>query len=153
MSIVEEMTLSLFGESSEKGNPSIPDLIEPAVKILEQKGYDVKYASPGYVDTRFENDRDKDGVINGKHRTTGRIVFARDYSFNETPDRWTWKVLDNGAKALYVKPYTFSGKEGKEDEGFIKWQTAYIDSLMAWVKQLPKVGENKKSEEETSKDE
>ena len=144
MSILDEMSLSLFGESSEKGDPKIPDVIEPAIKILESKGYKVKYASPGYVNTRFDNDRNKDGVINGKHQTTGRIVFSRNYNFPNTPDKWTWKVLNNNSKALYVKPYSYTGAEGKEDEAFIKWQTAYIDSLTTWAKALPNAGEDKK---------
>jgi len=141
MSMLDAMIYNLFGESSEEGDPKVPDLIESAVKILEDKGYDVKYASPGYVDTRFSNDRDKDGVINGKHATTGRIIFARDYSFNETPKFWEWKVLSNKSKALYVKPYSYNGPQGKEDENFKKWQAAYIDSVASWAKGLPKVGE------------
>ena len=50
----------LFDEYFKESNdPDIPDGIESTVKILESKGYAVKYSSPGHLNTRFDNDRNK----------------------------------------------------------------------------------------------
>lgn len=140
-SLVKDLEFLYF----ESGDPDIPDLIEPIVKQLESKGYQVKYASPGHTNTRFDNDQNKDGVINAKMRSTARIIFSRDYRFKTTPQGWEWKVLENGSKALYVKPYTYNEKMGSKEEAFKKWQTFYIDNMKSWVTDLPKAGSDAKS--------
>lgn len=142
--IIDNMFYEFFGEATEKNDKDIPDVIEPTVKVLEGKGYQVKYASPGHLNTKFDNDRDKDSVINGKFASTARIVFARNYKFSNTPQNWEWKVLHNGTKALYVKPYSYNDEKGTEHELFVKWQTSYIDSLYTWARSLPKAGEDDK---------
>lgn len=148
-SIVDEMFESFFGfESTEGGNPDIPDKIEPIINEIESKGYKVKYSSPGYSNTRFSNDRDKNGVINAKMVTTGRVIFSRDYKFTTTPKGWEWKVLKNGSKALYVKPYTYNEKMGTEKEAFQKWQKVYMDSLKEWAVKLPQCGTSDDTEHE-----
>lgn len=144
--IVEDMMMEFFGESSNGGNDDVPDKIEPVVQMIESKGYQVKYASPGYSHTRFDNDRNKDGVINNKLVTTGRIIFSRNYEFKTTPDGWEWKVLDNGAKALYVKQYTYNKKMGNETEAFEKWQNHYMASIKKWAANLPNVGTSDSSD-------
>lgn len=133
-----------------ENDSSIPDLIEPIIKQLESKGYQVKYASPGHVNTRFDNDKNKDGVINAKMTSTARIIFSRDYHFNTTPQGWEWKVLHNDAKALYVKPYTYNEKMGSKEDAFKKWQTFYISNIKTWAAELPKVGSDKKTAPDTN---
>ena len=137
--IVDNMFLEFFGESSNGGDDKVPDKIEPVVKTIESKGYQVKYASPGYHHTRFDNDRNKDGVINDKLVTTGRIIFSRNYKFKNTPEGWEWKVLENGVKALYVKKYTYNEKMGTEKQAFEKWQNRYLNSIKTWAAELPHV--------------
>jgi hypothetical protein len=139
-SLTDKLFESFFGESSAGGDERIPDKIEPIVHAIESKGYKVKYASPGYTNTRFDNDRNKDGVINAKMVTTGRIIFSRNYKFPKTPKGWEWKVLENGSKALYVKPFTYNEKMGSKKEAFQKWQKFYIDSITEWSAELPECG-------------
>ena len=141
-SLVKDLEFLYF----EAGDPDIPDLIEPIVKQLESKGYQVKYASPGHINTTFDNDRNKDGVINSKMTSTARIIFSRDYHFKTTPQGWEWKILQNDSKALYVKPYTYNEKMGPKDEAFKKWQTFYISNIKSWVTDLPKAGSDVKTE-------
>ena len=117
-SLVDRLFVEYFNEGSEEGNPKIPDEIESVVKKIESKGYDVKYSSPGYADTTFKRDQNKDGIINSKMATTARIIFARDYKFKNTPQGWMWKILHNNSKALYVKPYTYNEKMGTPKEAF-----------------------------------
>lgn len=147
MSISDEMYKNFFFEA---GDPDIPDLIEPVVKILERKGYGVKYSSPGHTNTRFENDRNKDTVINGKYTTTARIIFDHDYKFPNTPQGWEWKVLKNNSKALYVKPYSQSQKHGNPENAFKKWQQFYMSTIRTWAENLPEVGESEKGAPDTN---
>jgi ADP-ribose pyrophosphatase YjhB (NUDIX family) len=150
MDMSSVMMAEFFGESSENDS-KINDKIEPFVKKIEAKGYEVKYSSPGYANTRFDNDRDKNGVINAKMVTTGRIIFARDYHFDETPQGWTWKVMNNGAKALYVKPYTYNPRMGNEETAFKKWQEFYLSNLADWIERLDNCGkDNKENPEDTN---
>lgn len=135
----EAMMNEFFGEST---TDKIPDLIEPIVKMLEGKGYQVKYASPGHANTRFDNDQNKDGVINSKFATTARIIFSRDYKFSTTPQQWEWKVMDNDVKALYVKDYTYNKKQGTPEEAFKKYQDFYLSTLKTWAEKLPKAGDD-----------
>ena len=99
---INRMYRELFENDS-----NIPDEIEGYVTRLKIKGYNVEYASPGYAKTRFDNDQNKDGIINGKMVSTGRIIFSKNYHFDKTPEGWTWKILHNGAKGLYVKPFNY----------------------------------------------
>ena len=139
-SLTDDMIFMYFSESNDD---KIPDLIEPIVKKIESKGYEVKYASPGHVNTSFNNDRNEDGVINAKMVTTARIIFARNYKFKNTPQGWEWKILHNGSKALYARPYTYNEKMGSKEKAFEKWQTFYIDALKEWAVSLPSAGSDK----------
>ena len=126
-------------EAKKVNTNNIPDEIEPIVKKLEAKGYDVKYASPGYIDGHFKNDANKDGVVNGKMVSTGRVIFARNYRFQTTPDGWGWKALHNGFKALYVKPRS-NDYDDNTDYNVIEWHNKCIKSLREWADNLPKMG-------------
>lgn len=143
MPTVDDLFLLFF----EAGDKDVPDLIEPIIDQLEKKGYQVKYSSPGYPDSTFKNDRDKDGVVNSKLTSTARVIFSRNYKFSKTPQGWEWKILHNGTKALYVKPYTYNEKWGTGKTAQKKWQIYYIDSLKTWVASLPNVGEEDKNSE------
>lgn len=147
---ISQLMMEAFFESA--GNDEkIPDLIEPIVEELESKGYEVKYASPGHMNTRFSNDRNDDGVINSKLVSTARIIFSRDYKFKTTPQGWEWKILHNNVKALYVKPYTWNEKLYKtKEEAFKHWQIFYIDNLKTWVKELHEAGSDKKTAPDTN---
>ena len=131
----------------------VPNDIEPMVKKLENKGYKVKYSSPGYSNTRFDNDKNGDGVINSKLVSTARIIFERNYRFDNTPQGWEWKVLENQAKALYVKPYTYNEDQGSKKDAFNKWQKFYLSTLSEWIDKLPQVGKEIKDENDPAGDE
>ena len=128
-------------------NEKTPDPIKHIVVMLEGKGYRVKYSSPGYMDSYFKRDRNKDGVINGKTASSARIIFSNDYRFNTTPKYWEWKVLDNGFKALYVKPMS----ENEDPNQMSKWKQKYMDSLEMWVKNLPMAGTDDKEDHKEDK--
>ena len=145
--LVDDLFNDFFMEGN---NPDIPDEIESVVKKLESKGYKVKYASPGHSNTKFSNDRNKDGIIYAKLVTTGRIIFEKDYKFKNTPQGWEWKILNNGAKALYVKKYTYNEKMGTEKEAFEKWKDFYLSTIRDWVDALPQRGSNEETAPDTN---
>ena len=149
-SIVKDMEFMYL----ESNDPDINDAIEPIVKRLEAKGYKVKYASPGYDNTRFSNDRDKDGVVNGKMVGTAKIIFEKNYKFKTTPDGWEWKILpSNGFKALYVAPYSFNKKKYKsEEEARKQWREFYLSNIKTWVTQLPEQGSDEEAAPDTEFD-
>lgn len=120
-----------------KGNPDINDEIEPIVDMLEDKGYKVAYSSPGYLNTKFKNDTNGDNISYGKLVSTARIVFEKDYHFDNSPKGWDWKVTDGENKSLYVHPYTYSKKHGKPPIAFDKWKRFYLGNLMTWANELP----------------
>lgn len=147
--LVDSMFKGFFeaGENQDDSNEKTPDPIKHIVVALEGKGYRVKYSSPGYMDSHFKRDRNKDGVINGKTASSARIVFSKDYRFNTTPKYWEWKVLDNGFKALYVKPMS----ENDDPNQMSKWKQKYMDSLEMWVKNLPMAGTADKEDHKEDK--
>ena len=138
--LVDPLWKTIFeaDESDKKddSNEKTPDPIKNIVLNLEGKGYRVKYSSPGYMDSHFKRDKNKDGVINGKTASSARIVFSKNYRFNTTPKYWEWKVMENGFKALYVKPIS----ENDDPNQMSKWKEKYMQSLETWVKNLPMAG-------------
>lgn len=143
MSRVDEIFNEYFAESNT--SDKVPDNIEDSVKVLESKGYNVKYASPGYVNSPFTRDANKDGILNGKFVSTARVIFERDYHFSSTPQGWTWKVLDNGSKALYVKPHSYDyDKADDKEKQFVEWQAWYLTSLYDWAKSISNRGDDNK---------
>lgn len=128
-SITDDLYENLFAESSVK----TPIEMSKIVDKLDSKGYKVKYASPGYLNTRFKNDRDKNIIINGKLTSTARVIFKDRELKVEAPDLWEFKVLED-CTALYVKPYSYSEEfQGTPDEAFSKWQEEYMNSLDRWA--------------------
>ena len=155
--LVDSMWKSIFesdesnkedtSKKKDDSNEKTPDPIKHIVLDLEGKGYRVKYSSPGYMDSHFKRDKNNDGVINGKTASSARIVFSKNYRFNTTPKYWEWKVMDNGFKALYVKPMS----ENDDPNQLSKWKEKYMQSLETWVKNLPMAGAAK--DEESKPDE
>ena len=87
--------------------------IKPIVEIFNKKGYKVKYASPGYVDERKKNDRDKDGVYYGKTYSTARIMFDGPYTLPTPPEGWHVREVD-GYTYLDVNPKNADKPSDKE---------------------------------------
>lgn len=127
--ITDNLYYELFSESSVK----TPIEMSKIVDKLDSKGYKVKYASPGHLNTRFKNDRNKDLIINGKLTSTARVIFKNIEKKIEPPYLWEFKVLD-GCTGLYVKPYSYSEEyQGSPEEAFKKWQEEYMNSLDQWA--------------------
>ena len=57
------------------------------------------------------------------------------------------KVLDEDKVGIYVKPPTFKIMDGLPKEAFYKWKKKYMNALEKWVTDLPKFGEQNKTDE------
>jgi hypothetical protein len=126
--VVNEMYNNLFEASVET-----PDEMKRIVEHLESKGYKVKYASPGHLNTKFKNDRNGDRISNSKMVSTARIIFKNPELKIEPPYLWELKIMDD-CTGLYVKPYTYNeASQGSKDEAFIKWKENYMKSLDEWA--------------------
>nr|DAS58608.1 MAG TPA: hypothetical protein [Caudoviricetes sp.] len=115
-----------------------PD-IKPILDILNRKGYHTKYSCSGHEKTRITNDRDRNGVYNGKLYTTARITFDKIYKLPSTPDRWRVSEKD-GKTSIYSNPYSYGEHQGSPDEAFPKWKEMYMATLKSWAENLPEVG-------------
>ena len=107
--------------------------------MLNSKGYQVKYSSPGYPSERRKEDIYKDGVLNGKLYTSARLVFKKDYKFKDVPKGWELKVMDNDAIGLYVKNPTYKITDGVPKEAFYNWKNKYMGNLRRWAERLKPV--------------
>ena len=114
---------------------------------LNKKGYKTKYSCSGHPSARFKRDKFRDGVLNKRLYSTARIVFAKDYDFPSIPKGWEMKVLDEDKVGIYVKPPTFKIMDGLPKEAFYKWKKKYMYALENWVSNLPKFGEQNKTDE------
>lgn len=120
--------------------------MKPIVDKLNEKGYKVKYASPGHKNLRKKEDKEPDGVYNGKLYSDARIMFDKEYDMGEAPKGWKWRIVD-GCFYLDVKDKTHNPDEDKRtpDEIFAEWKKEYMDSLRKFVDEL----DSKKSGETT----
>lgn len=130
-------------ESTKEIDEDIKDII----KTLNDKGYITKYSCSGHPSARFKRDRFRDGVLNKRLYSTARIVFAKDYDLPSIPKGWEMKVLDEDKVGIYVKPPTFKIMDGLPKEAFYKWKKKYMNALEKWVSDLPKFGEQNKTDE------
>ena len=150
MSYYSETASDVLGERIgifEKASDKVPDMLKDAVKKLEDKGYIVNFSSPGYVDGKFKNDQNKDTVINGKHRSTGRVVFKKKYIFEDAPVGWEIKYFAK-CVGIYVIPKTFDyDGDLSPEESFEKWQGKYLYELDKWVDDLKADGTGDTKEE------
>lgn len=117
----------------------ISNEIMDVVATLNNKGYKVKYSSPGYPSERRKEDIYKDGVLNGKLYTSARLVFKKDYKFKDVPKGWELKVMDNNAVGLYVKNPTYKITDGLPKDAFYNWKTKYMANLRSWADKLEPV--------------
>lgn len=138
--------LSSFVNEAANIDPAIKDIIAS----LNAKGYKTRYSSAGHFKLRKKEDREPDGVYNGKLYSDARVQFKGTYHFGAAPKYWFWKKVD-GDDYLDVVPLVYNDKDGTPDEAFAKWRTNYLNSLDAWVKKLPSA-DNNKNDEPTPKD-
>lgn len=119
---------------------------------LNRKGYKTKYSCSGHKRS-FKEDRNDDGVINGKLTSGARIMFMDDYEFPDPPKHWGWKTVD-GKDYLYVISVSHNADKIDSDKAFDAWKNKYMASLKRWVDSLPDQAEadqvikNKAKEEE-----
>ena len=119
---------------------------------LNRKGYKTKYSCTGHKRS-FKEDRNDDGVINGKLTSGARIMFMDDYEFPDPPKHWGWKTVD-GKDYLYVIAVSHNADKIDSDKAFDAWKNKYMASLKRWVDSLPDQAEadqvikNKAKEEE-----
>ena len=119
---------------------------------LNRKGYKTKYSCSGHKRS-FKEDRNDDGVINGKLTSGARIMFMDDYEFPDPPKHWGWKTVD-GKDYLYVIAVSHNADKIDSDKAFDAWKNKYMASLKRWVDSLPDQAEadqvikNKAKEEE-----
>ena len=119
---------------------------------LNRKGYKTKYSCSGHKRS-FKEDRNDDGVINGKLTSGARIMFMDDYEFPDPPKHWGWKTVD-GKDYLYVISVSHNADKIDSEKAFDAWKNKYMASLKRWVDSLPDQAEsdqvikNKAKEEE-----
>lgn len=157
--VVEESALITFANDSEfeemmmEATDKIDEDIKPIIDSLNEKGYKTKYSCSGHPSARFKKDRFRDGVLYDKLYTTARIVFDGKYDIT-APKHWEVKTLNDGKDtALYPKAPSFKIVDGLPKDAFYKWKDRYMNGLESWVEKLPKVGEEKSSENEEEKEE
>ena len=109
--------------------------IAPIVDMLEEKGYRVKYASPGHSKLCKKEDKEPDGVYKGKIYSDARIMFEEKYDFSGCPEGWHWREVD-GCSYLDINEKTYDEKDGTPNEAFDKWKKSYMNSLKNWVSDL-----------------
>lgn len=122
----------------------IPDDFKPIIELLNKKGYETKYSSPGYEGETIKNDRNKDGVLNGKLYTSARITFAKEYDF-KAPELWV-KTNKDDKTFLNVDQKSFDYSKPSTDAEFSKWKEKYLSSLISWVHELPDLTKKKKED-------
>ena len=107
---------------------------------LNRKGYKTKYSCSGHKRS-FKEDRNDDGVINGKLTSGARIMFMDDYEFPDPPKHWGWKTVD-GKDYLYVISVSHNADKVDSDKAFDAWKNKYMASLKRWVDSLPDQAES-----------
>lgn len=128
--------------------------MKPIVDKLNEKGYKVKYASPGHKNLRKKEDKEPDGVYEGKLYSDARIMFDKEYNMGEAPEGWKWRTVD-GCSYLDIKDKTHDPENDKRtpDEIFSEWKKEYMDSLRKFVDELKPNGssnDDSSSEKESS---
>ena len=137
----EEVKESVYEVIVEAAN--MEDEIKPIVDKLNEKGYKVKYASPGHKNLRKKEDKEPDGIYYSKLYSDARVMFADKYSFGDAPKYWHWRDVE-GCSYLDITPLRYDKKDGSQDEAFTKWKENYMNSLKTFVDGLKKNGEEVK---------
>lgn len=127
----------------------IEDEIKPIVNKLNEKGYTVRYASPGHHIKKKE-DNDKDGKYYGKLYSDARIMFDNNYNLGEAPEYWHFRIVD-GCSYLDITPKDTNSKtEDDLSSDFFNWKKSYMNTLEKWADELE---DNKNVRSESKKDE
>lgn len=111
---------------------NIEDEMKPIVQKLNDKGYKVKYSSPGHRSLRKKEDKEPDGVYYNKLYSDARVMFDNKYSFPDSPKYWHWRDVD-GCSYLDITPIPYKDKDGNPDDVFKKWKENYMNSLKEFV--------------------
>lgn len=123
------------------------DEIKPIVEKLNEKGYKVRYASPGHHIKKKE-DNNKDGKYYGKLYSDARIMFDDKYPFEDAPEYWHLRLVDKCSYLDITPEDTDSKSEDELTKDFHNWKQKYMNSLEKWVDELPENGKVSKSEKE-----
>lgn len=111
------------------------------VKILNEKGYKVKYSCGGHPASPKKEDRDRNNVYYNKLYTTARIVFDGKYKFQVAPKGWhfnpTTEKNNPPRTSLYADEITYNDKRGSGNQAFLAWKNKYMSALRTWVSQIP----------------
>lgn len=111
------------------------------VKILNEKGYNVKYSCAGHPASPKKDDRDRNNVYYGKLYSTARLVFDGKFKFQDSPKGWhfnpTTEKNDPPRTSLYVDEITYDEKKGSGNQAFLSWKNKYMSALRTWVSQIP----------------
>lgn len=111
------------------------------VKILNEKGYKVKYSCGGHPASPKKEDRNRNNVYYGKLYTTARIVFDGKYKFQDSPKGWhfnpTTEKNTPPRTSLYADEITYDDKKGSGNQAFLSWKNKYMSALRTWVSQIP----------------
>lgn len=129
-----EISLDVYTDwytEAKKPDDGIMDILA----TLNRKGYKTKYSCSGHKRS-FKEDRDDNGVINGKLTSGARIMFKGDYEFPDPPKHWGWKNVD-GKDYLYVLPKSHNADKIHADKAFDAWKNKYMASLKRWADSLP----------------
>lgn len=118
------------------------DGIMEILEILNKKGYKTKYSCSGHKKS-WKEDRNDDGIINGKLSSSARIMFKEDYNFPKPPKYWGFKSVD-GKDYLYVLPVSHNAKKEDNEKAFDAWKNKYMGTLRTWVENLPDVSSSEK---------
>lgn len=134
--MIDDMALIEFFTEAKKPDDGMMDILQ----TLNRKGYKTKYSCSGHKSS-FKEDRDDNGVINGKLTSGARIMFMDDYEFPDPPKHWGWKTVD-GKDYLYVISKYHNADRVDVDKAFDAWKNKYMGTLKRWVDELPDQNDN-----------
>lgn len=136
----------------------LEDSFKDVVDTFNNKGYKVKYASPGHPGLRKKVDKPADdslekhdGVYYDHLYSDARIMFKDKYKFPDPPKYWHWREVD-GCSYLDISPIRYD----KEKDGDVKtairnWKQDYMRSIRKYVKEIePNGGKDEAKEKEES---
>lgn len=129
---------------------NMEDEIKDIVAKFNEKGYEVKYASPGHINLRKKEDKEPDGVYYGKLYSDGRVMFKENYGLSKfsAPENWKWREVD-GCDYLDAIDKPYKDSDGTPNEAFKKFKDDALASLKEFVDKLPKKGSKEEPKEES----
>lgn len=145
-SVIDSLSALSVNLIQEKAD--LDEEMKPIVEKLNNKGYKVKYASPGHKNLRKKEDKEPDGMYKGKLYSDARIMFDKEYNMGEAPEGWKWRIVD-GCSYLDIKDKTHDPENDKRtpDEIFSEWKKEYMESLEKFVDKLKPNGSSDNKED------